>query len=234
MEAAAAIVRGQAEREAAEQAKATQDEQRRILAASGLETLGDISAELLARIDQGGHGQVKGFGGGILKDGAGRPQRWEVCGRTMGRARLFIAVPYPLIPENAFPHSKLRIVEGAVIAFEQSGHPYCGGRGANLWYGDLRNAGGCEWYEQAYMVSALSTGNHPPLEPFGVTGPGHLKDVDEAHSMTAMLQRASKLRRIEGDGLEAFLEKWVDRFAAAAVGGLDKPNPMPDEDVNAP
>jgi hypothetical protein len=143
-----------------------------------------------------------------------------------------IAVPFPQIPDYAFPNSRLKIAAGAVITVVQEGHPYCGGRGANLWYGDLRNTGSYSWYEQAYMVSALLRRDRPSIEPFGVGDIAHLEEVDKAHSMIATLQRASKLRCIEGPGLEPFIRRWLERFALAAQFNLQLPNSMPDEDVN--
>jgi len=141
-------------------------------------------------------------------------------------------VPFPQIREQAFPNSRLKIAAGAIITVVQLEHPYCGGRGANLWYGDFINSGSYGWFEQAYMVNALIMGQRPLIEPFGVAKTGKLADVDEAHSMVARLQRASELRSVEGPGLEPFIQRWLTRFAAAAQWQLQRPNPMPDEDIN--
>lgn len=154
-------------------------------------------------------------------------------GRELGRGSLRISIPFPEIPKDRFPRSGLPIVAGAVITVKQSGNQSCAGRGANLWYGDLAGSRSFGWYEQSYMISASAT-ERPALEPFGVSHEAHLDGVDEAHSpVTAMLQRASRLRSIEGRDLESFIERWLERFAAAARGALQKPASLPDEDVNA-
>jgi eukaryotic-like serine/threonine-protein kinase len=230
-EAAAAVAHQQAEADARRAVERARASQRKALAQDGIQALGEIVELLLERLDLASQGTASSVSSARPRNSREMLGKQE---RHLGRGELRVFVAFPEISESAFPNSKLKIVAGAVITVRQADHPFCGGRGANLWFGDLRETGTYSWFEQSYMISALLPRESMLVEPFGVSKPEHLAEVDRAHSMMATLQRASKLRLIEGSGVDPFIERWLERFAMAAQGQLQKPNPMPDEDVNAP
>lgn len=226
IQAAAAVVeaadaRRDAERLGQERARREREE----LAGAGCEGLVAIVAELFSRIASASQGKAR-----VAPMAPGRQGRLE--GRVgMGRGALSCWVAFPVIAHTSFANSRMNIAAGAVIHVGQDGHPHYDGRGANLWYGDLDASGAFAWWEQAYMTNAWIPGRRR-AEPFGVEDWDGLRQADQAHSMMAELQRASRLRRIEGQGLEEFCERWMDRLARAATCSLSMPSSMPDESVN--
>jgi hypothetical protein len=83
------------------------------------------------------------------------------------------------------------------------------------------------WYEAAYFESPLIRRTRPA--PFGARNPEEYQNADRAGSPTmATWQLAFEAITIEGDREQAFHDRWMERFAQAALGKLREPQlPLP-------
>jgi len=99
------------------------------------------------------------------------------------------------------------------------------GRSHSLWYCDAHEEGRFAWYELAFMEMALR-GYRPPNEPYaqsanaaqGVFSPGIIG-----------MQLGWPVEEIDRSDLSEFLGRWLDWFADATAGRLQRPNMMPEK-----
>jgi hypothetical protein len=144
----------------------------------------------------------------------------------LGRATLSYKEAFPLLHADAFPRSHFPAVAGFCVHLRQEKVSYPG-RSSNLWLAKLDGDGLGSW-ETSYMTSPFIQSRRPD-EPFGIESSTELEIADRAAGPAMDThQYAMKLTRVEGDGREAFIERWAVRFAAAATGALDHPRSLPE------
>ena len=100
-----------------------------------------------------------------------------------------------------------------------------GGRSHSLWYCDAQEEGRYQWYETAFMVTPL-VARRVVVNPFALE-PGE----GAAQALWRGLgshQVAWPFSPLNGDTLDAFLDRWASWFDQAASGRLVHPRQMPE------
>ncbi len=100
------------------------------------------------------------------------------------------------------------------------------GRSHSLWFCDARKAGEYRWYETAFMLSPGY--RRPECEPFALP-----PAEDAAGALSVLFERceaALPFAPIEGAGLGAFIDKWLNYLADAAEGNMRRPAKLPERD----
>jgi serine/threonine-protein kinase len=143
---------------------------------------------------------------------------------SLGDATLAYLFTHPVLREGSFPHSGWDVVVGGVIALSQRDAPNYQGRSSSLWYTNLGESDGrYRWIEVPYMHLGPRT---PGSEPFFLES---LDDADLAASnITHIYQHAAATVPIDDDAQAAFIDKWIERFAAASTGQLQRPSMLPE------
>lgn len=99
------------------------------------------------------------------------------------------------------------------------------GRAHSLWYCDAHEEGRYQWFETAFMVSAL-VGSRGRQNPFALDP---CKDSAKAlWTGVAEWQVAWPFTPVDIGNLEPFINRWAEWFAAAAQGNLNHPSRMPE------
>lgn len=197
-EAKRAVLRGEAE----ERAGAAQ---------AGLQGARDLLKEFVERLHSAAPNAVLGSDGRSI---------------GLGRALFSYKEAFPLLQADAFPRSHFPAIAGFCVHLRQEKASYPG-RSSNLWLAKL-DGDSLGWWETSYMTSPFIQSRRPD-EPFGIASSAELETADRAAGPAMDThQYAMKLTRVEGDGREAFIERWAERFAAAATGALDHPRSLPE------
>lgn len=143
------------------------------------------------------------------------------------------------VDTHTFSQSKWDVLNGYYISLSQPEPPY-------NWNGNLflvqrpQDESFC-WYEVAYFESPLIQRTRPA--PFGVRNADEYRIADEvAAGVVGTWQLAyDHPIPIEGDHEQSFHDRWMERFAEAALGTLREPHlpltlaaprPRPDERVS--
>jgi hypothetical protein len=94
---------------------------------------------------------------------------------------------------------------------------------SNLVYMDRGDGAGPHWYELAFFKPQSAPN---PDQPFAMD-----RNEDDFELAVGSAMHSVRLAfgpsKISGDGLPAFLERWVDRFADAMLGNLSHPSHLP-------
>jgi serine/threonine-protein kinase len=144
----------------------------------------------------------------------------------LGRASVSYKEAFPLLQADAFPRSQFPAMAGLFMCLRQEKASYPG-RSSNLWLAKL-DGDSLGWWEACYMTSPFLQSRRPD-EPFGIESSRELEIADRAAGPAMDThQYAMKLTRVDGDGREAFIERWAERFAAAAAGALGHPRSLPE------
>jgi serine/threonine-protein kinase len=142
----------------------------------------------------------------------------------LGKAKLSVDFSmFNTIPEDAFSRSRWNVITGAVIMVTQElNRPY--EWGANLWYTNLGQTGGLNWWEIMYMTSPFLT-PRKRFEPYAETD---LNLADKAGSNTMdIIQFGSVPKQIDFGNEEEFYKRWVNYLTSAVSGNLSKPGLLP-------
>ncbi|MFC1476162.1 serine/threonine-protein kinase [Candidatus Zixiibacteriota bacterium] len=145
---------------------------------------------------------------------------------TLGKGALSIDILFPMLPKDAFPNSKMNIICGALISVVQATlHDY-GGRSANLWFREFSSEE-FRWCEIAYFVWA--TERPYSIDPFGISTQNQIIDADYAAApISHTVGQANKPVPIDGENLNAFIDRWLSRLAAASRNMLQRPGRLPE------
>jgi len=129
-----------------------------------------------------------------------------------------------------FNHSGWDILNGFYLSVSQAEPQY--NWSGNLFLLRRPQDQSFRWYEVAYFESPLIRRTRPA--PFGARNPEEYQNADLAASPTmATWQLAFEPIPIEGDREQAFHDRWMERFAQAALGKLREPQ-LPLPPPNAP
>lgn len=208
---AARLAAAQAADDAARAVRLHEAEERRRLADAGMQSGRGLLKELFERL------RAAAPNAPLSPDG--RSIR-------LGRASLSYKEAFPLLSSDAFPRSAFPAIAGVFIELRQENASYPG-RSANLWLAKL-DGEGFRWWEAAYMTSPLIRSRRAD-EPYGVESSTEIEAADRAAGPAMdTIQYAMKLTAIDDAGREAFIERWAERFAAAAAGTLDHPRYLPE------
>ncbi|HUX65781.1 MAG TPA: hypothetical protein VMV42_01415 [archaeon] len=121
------------------------------------------------------------------------------------------------LSQGAFPNSGWDVVCWDSIMVSQPDYR----RSASLWYVN-DGSGKWRWLEVAYFSWGSNFAEEPCALPPG-------RDADLAASnVTCSWNFAHPPREIEGDGREAFIERWIGHLASAAERRLTHPSPLPE------
>jgi serine/threonine-protein kinase len=97
--------------------------------------------------------------------------------------------------------------------------------GASLWFGTNGHSKDCRWYQLSFMANPLSQ-RTVKYQPFGAP-PDSPEALGALSDGVAITQLAETPRAIDGDGLEDFIDEWLERFGLAAAGRLKHPSILP-------
>lgn len=100
------------------------------------------------------------------------------------------------------------------------------GRAHSLWFCDAQDEGLYRWYELAFMISPLIA-EHSTLQPFALAPTGEYAGRALAPVMDVRQVAWQPVAFDQGDE-ERFIERWLEWFAAAASGSLNRPTTMPE------
>lgn len=208
--AGAAIAQEQAKKEAEAAQKQTEREKRIELATDAFESL-DFILDMMFQ---------------SIVDNAQVAQRSGQHDIGLGSGKLFVKMPFPVFPVNAFPNWGKNIICGAFICVYQSDSHYSG-RSSNLWFGELGNPGEFRWWEFSYFGLG---GQISSYEPFGIEHESKLEHADFAGShVYHPMQLASNPVLIDGEMTEEFIERWLTHLAAASRNKLKRPTNLPEQ-----
>jgi serine/threonine protein kinase len=214
--AGALIAQNEAKREAETYRKQTEEEARRQLAKDGIESLESIVEMMFEAIERD----------------APVAQRVGSRGIQLGNGLLHFEILFPLLPKDAFPNSKKNIICGALVSVQQRASQYQG-RAANLWFCEyLPNE--FRWVEVPYFSwggrAKLEVGEAGvDLEPFGIRRPSDLIHADYAMSQVVhSVQEAAKPVLIDGEHIQDFIDRWLNRLALASKSALQRPHSLPE------
>ena len=149
---------------------------------------------------------------------------------TLGHARLDV---WEVIPTNSSPWGgSLRpafdVISSSAISLSfrpnRSGYE---GRSHSLWYCDAQQPSVYSWFETAFMTMGLVRSNRSQA-PFGL-GPGAEAGRALA-AITDVTQCAWPFTKLEDDGIDEFIDRWIAWFATAARGQLQHPTLMPERE----
>jgi len=197
-DAARATVRGEAE-------------ERARVSRAGLQVARDLLREFFERLRSAAPNAV------LSPDGRGI---------RLGRASLSYKEAFPEVQPSLFPRSRFGAIAGLFVQLRQEKASYPG-RSSNLWLAKV-DGESFGWWEVSYMTSPQIPSRRPD-EPFGLESSPELEIADRAAGPAMdTYQYAMKFTRVDGEGREAFIERWADRFAAAAAGALDHPRSLPE------
>jgi serine/threonine-protein kinase len=101
------------------------------------------------------------------------------------------------------------------------------GRSHSLWYCDAQQADVYAWFETAFMTTGLVSSSRSQA-PFGL-GPG----AEAGRALAPIMdvtQCAWPFTKLEDDGIDEFIDRWIAWFAIAAQGQLQHPTHMPERD----
>lgn len=99
------------------------------------------------------------------------------------------------------------------------------GRSHSLWYGDIQEKGRFEWFETAFMFSAL-TQRHASQAPFSLD-PGE-RAAKAVWTGMAEIQVAWPFTPLRVGELDELIDRWGGWLADAAEGTLSYPRTMPE------
>jgi hypothetical protein len=129
--------------------------------------------------------------------------------------------PINVVP-NTFKQSGWDVLEGFYIRVSQIEPRYTWS--ANLWFLRLPDTESFRWYEVSHFETLQST--RPA--PFGVNSKDDYNNADLAASVVVgPWQLAFGPVPVDGEQEEPFHERWIERFAQAAVGKLRPPRIFP-------
>ena len=214
--AGADIAQTEAEREAERHRKQTKQEARHELAKDGIKSLESIMEMMFEAIERD----------------APIARRVANQGIELGDGLLHFEIPFPLLPEDAFPNSKKNIICGALISIQQRVSHYQG-RAANLWFSEI-SLNEFRWMEVPYFSWGgrleLEMGRAGVnLEPFGIRQASDLIHVDYAMSpVMHSVQEAAKPVLIDGEHTQDFIDRWLNRLALASKKALQRPMSLPE------
>ena len=214
--AGAHIAQIETKREAETYRKETEEEARRELAKDGIKSLESILEMMFEAIERD----------------APVARRVANRGIELGNGLLHIEIPFPLLPEDAFPNSKKNIICGALISVQQRVSHYQG-RTANLWFCEI-SPNEFRWMEVPYFSWGgrveLEVGRAGlDLEPFGIRRATDLIHADYAMSpVMHSVQEAAKPVLIDGEHTQDFINRWLNRLALASKNALQRPTSLPE------
>lgn len=208
-----------AEQQAAAARRATENEERSERAQAAVATFDRISTALREAIVQGAPATTS-----RVEEGS-----WTL---ELGTAQLSLASNFPTGPASwgGWDPPAFRVDATARLTLKLTNPVSLNtyrGRSHSLWFGDIQEKDSFNWFETAFMDNPMMR------KPFtGVVDPYALEPGEMAAKALwrgiAEYQLAWPFTVIDPDGLRDFVERWVERFAAAASGKLGRPTSMPE------
>lgn len=109
-----------------------------------------------------------------------------------------------------------------------AGSPWIG-RTHSLYFADATREGEYAWFETAFMDMPLANRSRSrDQEPFAMNNLGEVHLHQALSRAMGVRQVAWEFTRIDPSDCDDFLERWLDWFAAAAEGTLQRPNQLPE------
>jgi serine/threonine-protein kinase len=214
MEANRSEIGRQSEAVRAASIRQTEEERRDSLRTAAVSTLGRISEALKEMVMEAAPAAV------VTPDRRGG---WQV---KLGTAELGLSGAATSRRDNwgHYPPA-FDVISHATIAVTIPRYHDYAGRSHSLWFCDAVEEGMYAWYETAFMVTA-------GMRERGVQDPFALEPSEDSGVAVSPVmghrQLAWPFVRVDGDGQEEFMERWVGWFADAASERLSHPSTMPE------
>lgn len=142
---------------------------------------------------------------------------------TLGAGTLKLSIgQFRALSCDRFSESGWDVICGAtIVATQHDGR----GRGASLWFARRWPDSPYEWIEVAYWC--IASGYHWPIEPCHLA-PDHDADLAASNITHTWNFAHQPVSLIGDDAREAFIERWLARFATVASGEYRRPSPLPE------
>lgn len=220
-DAGAVATQTQVEREAERARVRARNEERIRIARSAAETLVELGGVLAEKITNIVPAAILAVG--KTNEALGTKQGSKPVLRVeMEKGILELDYENHVIDEEEFSALGWDIYAEAFIEIRQSNLAY--EWGASIWYGRIEQDGDCRWWEVSYMDNPFQ---RPSMrdEPFRF---GHvvgaLRDAIQRGERNLI---ASGPTAIDDEDIDRFCERWMERFAKAIVGELERPRRLP-------
>jgi serine/threonine-protein kinase len=136
-----------------------------------------------------------------------------------------LGVAPPVLSEARWTTPFTVIAESAMSVNMPGGIGSYLGRSHSLWYCDAQHKDRFAWYEVAFCCANFG-GSSAGIEPTSLAA----KDVHVVFEpVMVTTQLARKFREIDPSDLAEFLDRWLEWFALAVRGQLQRPAMMPEE-----